>query len=59
MSTSKTGNEVLKEVRAQMAEEGLEGKIYSHPIGSYGHAAGSLIGMTNLQEGTSFHSTTF
>lgn len=57
MSTSKTGNEVLKEVRAQMVEEGLAGRIYSHPIGAYGHAAGSLIGMTNLQDGRSRHST--
>lgn len=53
MSTAKTGNEVLHEVRAQMAELGLGGRIYSHPIGSYGHSAGSPIGMTNLQDGSS------
>jgi hypothetical protein len=53
LSTAKTGNAVLREVRAEMAELGLSGRIYSHPIGSYGHSAGSPIGMTNLQDGAS------
>jgi hypothetical protein len=34
-----------------MRSEGLEGKVYCHPIGDWGHSAGALIGMTNLQAG--------
>jgi len=45
-----TGNEVLKLVRGQMEKEGIEGSIYCHPIGDWGHAAGAVIGMTNLQD---------
>ncbi len=44
------GDEILGNVREKMKEEGLKGLIYSHPIGDYGHSAGPLIGMTNLQE---------
>lgn len=53
LSTAKTGNEVLLEVRTEMAKLGLGGLVYSHPIGSYGHAAGSPVGMTNMQDGQS------
>ncbi|KAL9109759.1 MAG: hypothetical protein Q9227_005628 [Pyrenula ochraceoflavens] len=45
----KTGNEILKGCRRQMEGEGIRGKVYSHPIGDWGHSAGTLIGMTNLQ----------
>ncbi|CAG8950756.1 hypothetical protein HYFRA_00002969 [Hymenoscyphus fraxineus] len=45
-----SGNEVLKKSLAQMRSEGMEGRIYSHPIGDWGHAAGALIGMFNLQD---------
>jgi len=51
MSPSKSGNQVLDETLDTMDELGLRGKIYCHPIGDYGHSAGSLIGMTNLQDG--------
>jgi hypothetical protein len=46
-----TGNEILKASLKQMRSEGIEGKIYCHPIGDWGHSAGTLIGMTNLQTG--------
>jgi hypothetical protein len=46
-----TGNEILKSSLKQMRSEGIEGKIYCHPIGDWGHSAGTLIGMTNLQTG--------
>lgn len=45
-----TGNQVLLAARKEMQEAGIEGKIYSHPIGDWGHSAGGVIGMTNLQE---------
>lgn len=50
MRPERTGDEVLKAVRKRMEEEGLDGDIYSHPIGDYGHSAGAVIGMTNLQD---------
>jgi hypothetical protein len=40
-----TGNEILKASLKQMKSEGIKGKIYSHPIGDWGHSAGTLIGM--------------
>lgn len=47
----KTGNEVLREVLAQMHAEGLDGTMYTHPIGDHGHGAGPLIGLWDYQEG--------
>jgi hypothetical protein len=34
-----------------MAEKGIAGTIYSHPIGLHGHGAGPLIGLWDYQEG--------
>ena len=47
----KTGNDVLAECHAYMKAAGFNGSVYSHPIGDWGHSAGSLIGMTNFQDG--------
>ncbi|KAF9464889.1 peptidase M24, structural domain-containing protein [Collybia nuda] len=43
-----TGNEVLRLCLAQMEREGIEGQIFSHPIGDWGHDAGAVMGFTNL-----------
>ncbi|KAH7312967.1 hypothetical protein BKA65DRAFT_467261 [Rhexocercosporidium sp. MPI-PUGE-AT-0058] len=51
MKVGTTGNTILKSSLDQMHAEGFEGKIYCHPIGDWGHSAGTLIGMTNLQDG--------
>ncbi|KAI0476284.1 hypothetical protein GGR56DRAFT_462984 [Xylariaceae sp. FL0804] len=51
MVVGRTGNAILAAARAQMAAEGIEGKIYCHPTGEWGHSAGTVIGMTNLQDG--------
>ncbi|KAI0153110.1 putative lipoprotein [Xylariaceae sp. FL1272] len=51
MKIGMTGNQILKAIKKQMAAEGIEGKIYCHPTGEWGHSAGSVIGMTNLQDG--------
>ncbi|KAI0391901.1 xaa-Pro aminopeptidase family enzyme [Xylariaceae sp. FL0594] len=51
MKIGKTGNEILKAALKQMRDEGIEGKIYCHPTGEWGHSAGTVIGMTNLQDG--------
>lgn len=47
----RTGNDVLKAVRAKMTAEGLDGTMYSHPIGMHGHGAGPLIGLWDYQDG--------
>ncbi|MDZ4674444.1 MAG: M24 family metallopeptidase [Gemmatimonadota bacterium] len=47
----RTGNEVLGTTLAKMRAEGLDGTMYSHPIGLHGHGAGPLIGRWDAQEG--------
>lgn len=47
----RTGNEVLAATLAAMRREGLNGTMYSHPIGMHGHGAGPLIGLWDYQEG--------
>jgi len=47
----RTGNEVLQSVLTRMRAEGLDGTLYSHPIGLNGHGAGPLIGLWDYQEG--------
>lgn len=44
MKIGKTGNEILKASLDQMHAEGIEGKIYCHPTGEWGHSAGTVIG---------------
>lgn len=46
-----SGNEVLARARAQAISEGLDPSIYSHPIGSHGHGAGTAIGFWDNQDG--------
>lgn len=50
MKIGMSGNEILKAVLAQAHSEGIDGKIYCHPTGEFGHSAGTVIGMTNLQD---------
>jgi Xaa-Pro aminopeptidase len=45
----RTGNEVLAAARAAAAAEGIDGDVYSHPVGYHGHAAGPTIGMWDDQ----------
>lgn len=46
-----SGNKVLADSLTQMHREGIEGRIYNHPIGDHGHGAGPLIGLWDRQEG--------
>ncbi|KAM3422611.1 hypothetical protein BST61_g100 [Cercospora zeina] len=46
-----SGNQILSNALDVMREANISGKIYCHPIGDWGHSAGTLIGMTNLQDG--------
>lgn len=47
----RTGNEVLADTLAAMKAEGIDGTVYSHPIGDHGHGAGPLIGLWDRQDG--------
>jgi len=47
----RTGNDILRSSRERMLAEGLEGTVYSHPIGLNGHGAGPMIGLWDRQEG--------
>lgn len=51
MKTGLVGNEILARALAAGREEGLRPAIYTHPLGSYGHSAGTTIGMWDAQEG--------
>jgi Xaa-Pro aminopeptidase len=46
-----TGNQVLQATLTRMKADGLDGTMYSHPIGINGHGAGPLIGLWDYQEG--------
>ena len=47
----RTGNEILAASRARMKAQGIDGTVYSHPIGLNGHGAGPLIGLWDYQDG--------
>jgi hypothetical protein len=48
-----TGNQILEQTLKQMKDEGIDGSVYSHPIGEHGHGAGPLIGLWDRQESIS------
>jgi len=49
--SGKTGNQIFLDALAQAEKEGINGSIYTHPIGSHGHAAGPTIGLWDQQKG--------
>jgi hypothetical protein len=51
MVVGRTGNDVLQRTLARMRAEGIDGTVYTHPIGDHGHGAGPLIGLWDRQEG--------
>ncbi len=51
MQTGKTGNEILLTSLEKAKQEGLRPAIYSHPLGNFGHSAGTTIGMWDSQGG--------
>lgn len=51
MDPGRTGNEILAAILARMEAEGINGTVYTHPIGDHGHGAGPLIGRWDAQEG--------
>lgn len=51
MKAGRTGNEILASSLAEGRNEGLKPAIYTHPLGTYGHSAGTTIGMWDSQNG--------
>lgn len=51
MRPGRTGNEILFAAQERMRGEGIDGTIYTHPIGDHGHGAGPLIGLWDRQDG--------
>jgi Xaa-Pro aminopeptidase len=47
----RTGNETLKTAIKESKKVGLRPQIYTHPLGLYGHSAGTTFGMWDSQEG--------
>jgi len=55
MTAGKTGNQILAASLYQGKSEGLRPSIYTHPLGKYGHSAGTTIGMWDSQNGVPFN----
>jgi Xaa-Pro aminopeptidase len=51
MQKGRTGNEILASALNEARAAGLKPAIYTHPLGSYGHSAGTTIGMWDAQDG--------
>ncbi|MCE2611992.1 aminopeptidase P family protein [Flavobacteriaceae bacterium D16] len=51
MIAGRTGNEILAQSLAAAKKANLRPAIYTHPLGSYGHSAGTTIGMWDSQGG--------
>lgn len=51
MVPGRTGNQVLASTLRRMQEEGIDGTVYTHPIGDHGHGAGPTIGLWDRQDG--------
>jgi hypothetical protein len=47
----RSGNEILASSLARMRAKGIDGTVYTHPIGMNGHGAGPLIGLWDYQGG--------
>ena len=51
MIAGRTGNQILAAALKAGKDAGLRPAIYTHPLGSYGHSAGTTIGMWDSQGG--------
>lgn len=50
-AVGRTGDELLRSTLERATVEGIDAKIYSHPLGLHGHGAGPAIGMWDKQDG--------
>lgn len=48
MKVGFSGNEILRNSLQDIANEGIRGRIYCHPIGDWGHSAGTVIGSSQF-----------
>jgi Xaa-Pro aminopeptidase len=55
MKLGTTGNDILAASLSEAKKEGLVPSIYTHPLGKYGHSAGTTIGMWDSQNGVPFN----
>jgi Xaa-Pro aminopeptidase len=51
IKAGRTGNAILTAARAKAKAAGIDGTVYTHPIGLNGHGAGPLIGLWDYQDG--------
>ena len=51
LRAGRTGDQVLAAAREAAAAEGIDGDVYSHPVGVHGHGAGPAIGLWDQQDG--------
>ena len=51
LKPERSGNQILEASLARMRAKGINGTVYSHPIGLHGHGAGPLIGLWDYQTG--------
>lgn len=51
MIQGKTGNQILSKALQEAKAAGLRPSVYTHPLGLYGHSAGTTIGMWDSQGG--------
>ena len=51
LRAGRTGNQVLASSLARMKAAGIDGTVYSHPIGKHGHGAGPIVGLWDYQDG--------
>ena len=51
----KTGNQILKEALDQGKNEGLRPQIYTHPLGTFGHSAGTTFRYVGFSRWSSFY----
>lgn len=45
----RTGNEIFFAVKEKAEAEGIQGMVYCHPVGTFGHSAGPCVGMYDNQ----------
>jgi len=51
MRTGQSGNAILAGTLEAMKAAGINGSVYTHPIGDHGHGAGPLVGLWDRQQG--------
>lgn len=51
MEPGLSGNEILRRALKKGRDLGMRPAIYTHPLGTYGHSAGTTIGMWDAQDG--------